>query len=140
MRFPVIACILLALAAPRLSAQVVSGRVSDTSGRPIRFATVMLLDAQGMTVGHSQADGDGRYAVRLQGTGRYRLRAEASGYRPQVSRLANLAQGREVRRNFTLRAVRTPPGPEGGVGRPFPGPVPAPTPAVPPVPPGPRVP
>jgi|GEM_PF-3878805 len=128
------------LLAPPLSAQVVSGRVSDTRGRPVSFATVTVLDAEGMAVGHAQTDASGTYTATVGSASRFRVRAEASGYRPVVSRLAKAAQGRTVRRHFTLRQVPAAQGRQGGLGRTFPAPGPAPTPAVPPIPGVPRVP
>lgn len=61
---------------------VVSGRVADTAGSPIPFATV--------GVGHlgvaTHTDDEGHYSLTLP-SGRHNLEAEAAGYAPQVRKI-----------------------------------------------------
>ena len=68
---------------------VVHGRVTGSSGRPVRTAVVTLLTPEGDQVDWSQVDSVGDFSVAITGPGRYLVVTAAEGWTP-CSQLADL--------------------------------------------------
>lgn len=82
-RSAVLSFLLLVLASTGLDAQALLGHVvDDDTGVPVSWAALLLLDAQGDTVGTVLADSAGWFLFRPHGPGPYRVRAVRVGYRP----------------------------------------------------------
>ena len=70
-----IACLLYNVH-PKISGDVISGRISDPSGRFVSGATVKLMNASGAVVGTTTSDGRGIYAFRVPSAGTNFVKAE----------------------------------------------------------------
>lgn len=98
------AALLCALPAP---AQTVIGTVMDsTSGMIVPGAYVALLDQAGQTVGGTQSDSLGNFALRAPAAGSYRLRTTQLGYWVATSALIQV--GGTDARNIQLHLVPRP--------------------------------
>jgi len=74
---------------------VVHGRVTGTSGRPVRTAVVTLLTPAGDQVDWSQVDSAGDFSVAITGPGRYLVVTAAEGWTP-CSQLTDLTAETEI--------------------------------------------
>ena len=70
-------------------AQVVTGLVVDTTGRPLRAAVVTVLTATGEPIDWGQADTDGCFTVAVPEPGDYLVVSSAEGWKP-LSRIVHL--------------------------------------------------
>ncbi len=76
----------------------VSGRVSDTQGRPVpKGATVLWKDGRGTSAPFS----DGKYAVAVAASGKYRIEVKGPGYAKSAQEV-QVEQGRVYQKNFSL--------------------------------------
>ncbi|HEX6306764.1 MAG TPA: carboxypeptidase regulatory-like domain-containing protein [Longimicrobiales bacterium] len=90
-RTALFALLLLGIASRPLHAQVVVGRLIDTSAnRPIAAAFVQLLDSAGVRRAGALTDSAGQFTLRANAPGAYRLRAERLGYEPVTSPVLQL--------------------------------------------------
>ena len=80
----------------------VSGQVTDTTGAPIRGATI-TIDGISMK---SSARGPLAYYNRPLAPGSYTIRVQAPGYRPTSATVAVPRNGQGVVQNFTLAQSR----------------------------------
>ncbi|WP_345645130.1 DHA2 family efflux MFS transporter permease subunit [Streptomyces tremellae] len=62
----------------------VLGQVRDGSGRPVRSASVTLIDVAGQQVARSATDHNGRYALTHPGPGTYVVIGSAAGLQPHA--------------------------------------------------------
>jgi hypothetical protein len=91
----------LSLAGPA-AAQTLEGRVVDArTGQAVPQASVTVLGRTGRAVERARSDDAGNFAIRLEGSGTYRLRAERLGYRASVSDTVSVANREAV--EVTLR-------------------------------------
>src|SRR5512137_1049344 len=84
----------------RQHSALVSGSVTDRSGKPIAKGTAVLWK-DGRGTQHPFTDG--RYAIAVTGAGKYRLEAKGSGY-AKASHELQVEQGKTYRKDFTLSA------------------------------------
>lgn len=89
--------VILLLAAPcGLRAQLVHGHVLEAdSQRPVRLATLALLDDRDRVLVEAISDSAGAFRVRAWVAGKYRIRASAIGYRSVTSDLLEIGTGEE---------------------------------------------
>ncbi|HJP62841.1 MAG TPA: TonB-dependent receptor [Mucilaginibacter sp.] len=93
---PFIICLLCLLVAAGAFGQV-SGRVADTTGRPVPFATAALMRSADSAIVNSAAVND-TGIFRLDGTqpGKYFLRITAVGYQTYRSAVFDIGQGQQT--------------------------------------------
>src|SRR5215210_7856108 len=97
--------LLLALAAPEAGrAQVVLGRVTNTSGNPLAGAT-LTLRTDSSTERSARSDSLGNYEIGDVRAGRYRLAAQQVGY-ARVERELRVGPGDRRRVDFRLQPER----------------------------------
>ncbi len=101
-----IAVIWFLLAAAGLRAQTVasiSGGVTDSSGAGVAGATVTVKSVETGSQRVVTVDDTGRYDVESLGIGQYEIRAEATGFRPEVRTGITLVVGQHAEVNLSLR-------------------------------------
>ena len=101
-----IAVIWFLLAAAGLRAQTVasiSGGVTDSSGAGVAGATVTVKSVEPVRQRVVTVDDTGRYDVESLGIGQYEIRAEATGFRPEVRTGITLVVGQHAEVNLSLR-------------------------------------
>jgi TonB family protein len=100
-------CLLLPLAALRLSAQDVSGKTSgaihDPSGTGVANATIVMSNHEANTIDMTTSDREGNFAFKALPAGKYELEVLKPGFQtyrvPQVS----LDAGRDFSETYTLQ-------------------------------------
>ncbi len=85
----------------------ITGTVKDESGTPLPGAIVALFESSliGKAVKSLKTDGQGKFTAEVM-PGTYRLRAEASGFKPQFMRV-NLDAAVKFKYNFALKREDT---------------------------------
>ena len=97
--------LLLSLATPA-SADIVRGRLTDPSGRPVERAQVLIVSG-GVVVATSTTDRDGRFGPVTVPAGEYEVSASAPGLRLKPQRVTVAATGvSEIAGALELSAVR----------------------------------
>ena len=88
---------------PTLAGDIVSGRVTNSSGSPVASATVTLYDSSDNVVKTSTTDAKGIYSIRFTSAGNYKLKA-ASG--SSVSSAVSVSLSRTVTQDSGLEYER----------------------------------
>jgi carboxypeptidase family protein len=98
-----VACIMLALIAAPLHAQLVRGRVlASADSTPIAGVVVQLATGSNVVVAQSLSDGRGGFTLRVPAAGEYRLRALRIGFRPTLGEPFAVAEAGIVERSIVL--------------------------------------
>jgi len=92
---------------------MISGKVTDASGRPITNALVTAQSPAGSGQAHTNRDGDYVISSGL-GTGTYTVTASAAGYSPQSKSGVSVTVG-QVTSNINFQLTRIPPGQSGRI-------------------------
>ena len=88
---------------PTLAGDIVSGRVTNSSGSPVASATVTLCDSSDNVIKTSSTDAKGIYSIRFTSAGNYKLKA-ASG--SSVSSAVSVSLSRTVTQDSGLEFER----------------------------------
>ena len=95
---PLLFAVLLSLSSPPDSLGVLEGSLADQGGRPLEFATVVVLGTRRGAI----ADSTGSFRVDRIPPGRWIIRYALLGF-PAVQDTIEFAAGRTVRRTHVLR-------------------------------------
>jgi TonB family protein len=100
-------CILLPLAALRVPAQDLSGKVAgaihDASGAGISNATVIITNHAADTIDMTASDRDGNFSFKALPSGEYELKVLKRGFTVYRAPQVTLASGRDFSENITLQ-------------------------------------
>ncbi len=98
-----LALVTVPLRAQDVSYEIVSGRVTDDSLKPLAAATVHVTRGPDRLVQQTTTDSTGSYSVRFEpGTGDYLVSVSITGYRSARRRVQRQGGERELVANFTL--------------------------------------
>jgi TonB family protein len=102
-------CCLLPLAALRLSAQSLSGKVTgtihDPSGAAVSNATVIVRDHGAQRIAMTSSDRDGNFVVKALPAGEYELQVMKRGFDTYRAEKLSLDAGRDSSQNIALQVA-----------------------------------